>query len=49
MVRFSEHGYTDEELADTVVSIHREVPMLLMRRIADVGVAVLPPVAGRLV
>ena len=47
VVRFSDHRFTDEELSDRVVSVHREVPMLPMRRFADVGVAVLPPVAGR--
>ena len=46
VVMFSDHLFTDEELADTAVSVHREVPMLPMRRFADVGVAVLPLVAG---
>ena len=47
VARFSDHRFTDEELADMVGSVHREVPMLPMRRFADVGVAVFPPVAGR--
>ena len=36
---FSDRLFSDEELADTVVSVHRDVPMLPLRRFADVGVA----------
>ena len=46
-VMFSNRLFSDEELADTVVSVHRDVPMLPLRRFADVGVAVIPPVADR--
>ena len=46
VVMFSDHLFS-EGLADMVVSVHREVPMLSMRRFADMGVAVLPPVADR--
>ena len=46
-VMFSDRLFSEEELADAVVSVHREVPMLPLRRFADVGVAVIPPVADR--
>ena len=46
-VMFSDCLFSEEELADTVVSVHREVPMLSLRRFVDVGVAVIPPVADR--
>ena len=46
-VMFSDRLFSEQELADTVVSVHREVPMLPMRRFADVGVAVISPVADR--
>ena len=46
---FSDRLFSEEELADTAVSVHREVPMLPWRRFADVGVAVIPPVADRTV
>ena len=45
-VMFSDCLFSEEELADTVVSVHGEVPMLPLRRFADVGVAVIPPVAN---
>ena len=31
VIMFSDHLFTEEELADTVVSVHREVPKLPMR------------------
>ena len=46
-VMFSDRLFPEEELADLVVSVHREVPMLPLRRFADVGVAVIPSVADR--
>ena len=46
-VMFSDRLFSEEELADTVVSVHGEVSMLSLRRFADVGVAVIPPVADR--
>ena len=46
-VMFSDRLFSEEELADTVVSVHGDVPMLSLRRFADVGVAVIPPVADR--
>ena len=46
-VMFSDRLFSEEELAETVVSVHREVPILPLRRFADVGVAVIPPVADR--
>ena len=36
-VMFSNRLFSDEELADTVVSVHRDVPMLPLRRFTDVG------------
>ena len=47
VVMFRDRLFSDEELADAVVSVHRDVPMLPLRRLADVGVAVIPPVADR--
>ena len=44
---FSDRLFSEEELAYTVVLVHREVPMLPLRQFADVGVAVIPPVADR--
>ena len=46
-VMFSNHLFSDEELADTVVSVRRDVPMLPVRRFTDVGVAVIPHVTDR--
>ena len=40
-VMFSDHLFSEEELVDSVVSVHREVPMLPLRRFSDVGVAVI--------
>ena len=36
-VMFSDRLFSDEELADTVVSVHRDVHMLPLRRFTDVG------------
>ena len=44
VVMFSDHLFTEEELADMFVTVHGEVPM---RRCMDLGVAVLPPVADQ--
>ena len=44
---FSDRLFLEEELADTAVSVHEEVPMLELRLFSDVGVAVIPPVADR--
>ena len=44
---FSNRLFSDEELADTVVSVRRDMPMLPVRRFTDVGVAVVPPVTDR--
>ena len=46
-VMISDCLFSEEELADVVVSVDGEVPMLPLRRFADVGVAVIPPVADR--
>ena len=46
-VMFSDRLFSEEELADTAVSVHEEVPMLALRLFSDVGVAVIPPVADR--
>ena len=43
-VMFSNRLFSDEELADMVVLVRRDVPMLPVRRFTDVGVAVIPPV-----
>ena len=47
MVMFNDHMFSEEELADMVISVHREVPMLPIRLFADVGVVVLPPGTDR--
>ena len=44
---FSNCVFSEEELADTVVLVRRDVPMLPLQRLTDVGVAVIPPVADR--
>ena len=44
---FSNRLFSGEELADTVVSVRMDVPMLPVQRLTDVGVAVIPPVADR--
>ena len=46
-VMFSNHLFSEEELADTVVSVRRDVPMLPVQQLTDVGVAVSPPVTNR--
>ena len=46
-VMFSNRLFSEEELADAVVSVRRDVPMLPVQRLTDVGVAVIPPVADR--
>ena len=46
-VMFSGRLFSKEELADTVVSVRRDVPMLPVQRLSDVAVAVIPPVADR--
>ena len=46
-VMFSNRLFSEEQLADAVVSVRRDVPMLPVRRFTDVGVAVIPPVADR--
>ena len=40
---FSNRLFSDEELAEMVVLVCRDVPMLPMRRFTDVGVAVVSP------
>ena len=47
MVAFSDRLFSEEGLADTAVSVHEEVPMLVLRIFSDVGVAVIPPVVDR--
>ena len=46
-VMFSNRLFSEEELANMVVSVRRDVPMLQVQRLTDVGVAVIPPVADR--
>ena len=46
-VVFSNLLFSEEELADTVVSVHMDVPMSPVQRLTDVGVAVIPPDADR--
>ena len=47
MVVFSDRLFSDEVLADSAGSIHRELPMLALRIFSDVGVAVIPPIVDR--
>ena len=46
-VMFSNRLFSEEELANTVVSVRRDVPMSPVQRLMDVGVAVIPPEADR--
>ena len=45
-VMFSDRLFSEEELADTAVSVLEEVLMLPLRNFADMGFAVIPPVAN---
>ena len=40
---FSNRLFLEEELADMVVAVRRDVPMLPVQRLTDVGIAVIPP------
>ena len=42
MVAFSDRLFSDEVLADSAGSVHRELPMLALRIFSDVGVTVIP-------
>ena len=46
-VMFSNRLFLEEELTDIVVSVRRDVPMLPVQPLTDVGVAVIPPIADR--
>ena len=46
-VAFSDELFSDDVLADTLVSVHEELPMLALRVFTDVGVPVVPPVVNR--
>ena len=46
-VVFRDRLFSGEELTDTVVSVRGDVPMSPVQQLADMGVAVIPPVAGR--
>ena len=46
-VVFSNHLFSGEELANTVVSVRGDVPMSPVQQLTDMGVAIIPPVADR--
>ena len=46
-VVFRDLLFSGEDLADTVVSVRGDVPMSPVQQLTDMGVAIIPPVAGR--
>ena len=46
-VVFRDRLFSGEELADTVISVRGDVPMSPVQQLTDMGVAMIPPVAGR--